>query len=89
MDRSHIERAYLEVSALEARKRRLNVGHLVAGYKRMDYAQARQAVFRELVARGYSYNSLAVVSGFDHTSVRYAVNDNVRCERYMRDRGLG
>lgn len=44
---------------------------LMAGYHRRDYVSARWRVWKALVARGFSYNSIGKAAGFDHTTIRY------------------
>lgn len=59
-------------------------GRVLAGDKRQRYVHARWYVWRKLVSRGYSANSIAKASGYDHSSVFFACRPEMRQRRYAR-----
>ncbi len=45
---------------------------VLAGSRSVTYIRPRWRAIKRLVSAGYSYNSIAKASGFDHTTVRHA-----------------
>jgi hypothetical protein len=46
---------------------------VMAGERARPYVAARWTAFKRLAAKNYSFNSIGVASGFDHTTIRHAV----------------
>lgn len=54
---------------------------VLAGWKTKPFVHARWRVWRELSRAGYSYGSIATVSGFHHSVVMHACKPEMRAKR--------
>lgn len=63
---------WLRLATKAALRAGVSPAKVVSGCQEFAHVRIRWSVWRDLCHRGYSYNSIAKSSGFDHTAIRHA-----------------
>lgn len=68
----------------KASERLLDPRPILSGDKNRHNVYIRWAIWRALVADGYSYKSISNACGFDHCTIMYSVKHNMRQAAKLR-----